>query len=100
MCPDSDFWMLFDLWMIMHATDCVAWLAIRQDVSDDAGAALLAPLAALPVDLVLIGGIPQVTMLPTVQNDIPGRSANVVHALHGFGQTNALVLIGFYDGIR
>lgn len=43
--------------MIMHTADSIACLLIGRRIGDDSGTALLAPLAALPVDFVLVGRI-------------------------------------------
>jgi len=49
MWPFSQLNAFLDLGMIVYTADRVARLSIGQDVGNDAGAALLAPLAALPV---------------------------------------------------
>jgi len=98
MWPFSQLNAFLDLGMIVHTADRVARLSIGQDVGNDARAALLAPLAALPVHLVLVGCVAQVAVLAAVQDSVAGRRANVVHILRRLGQADALhqrVLIGF-----
>lgn len=57
--------------MIVHSADgvaCLCRLFIGRRIGDDSGTALFPPLAALPIDLVLVHSVAQITILATEQH--------------------------------
>lgn len=76
--------------MIVHATDGVTRLSSGRGVGYDASSALLAPFAALPIDLVLVGSIAQVSVPATVKDAIACGSLDILYVIHGLGLANAL----------
>lgn len=57
--------------MIVHSADgvtCLRGLLIGRRICDDSGTALFPPPAALPIDLILVHSIAEITMRTTEQH--------------------------------